>query len=285
MTDLYMLEGVTLRKLAQTDMVKAGGLTLSAAAAIRRFTALVLAQSHLYPEYREADAGDGWAEPTVGYAPDGSPCALIAAIIRTAGDVAADGRTQITERAQALQVAAAGAYAWPEAAAWVPLEQQARDWLARLDVVGPELAAAAVIITPLSTAHRNALVQFAQQQADAWFEAVRLASEALDPPPTWDVVTQQALNWLAEAAVRGPDLAADCGPEASVLETAERCASVISKADAFRATVGAIKRWRRQYITAIDQAMEANGPRADLEAIIRAAFADIPDGATAPAAG
>lgn len=57
-------------------------------------------------------------------------------------DTAREGSALVTAHAEQLLVAAARGYAWPEAAAWLALEQQARAYLADPATgVGPDLAA------------------------------------------------------------------------------------------------------------------------------------------------
>jgi hypothetical protein len=127
---MYRLDGIILTAIDPTTMVKVNGLSQSASTAERRYTKAQLATAGLYLEYREPDRGDGWYPPRVGTNPDGEPVAFIGAIVKSAEEIGSEAHAWIINRARELQDLAAGAYGWPEAAAWTPLEAQARAYLA-----------------------------------------------------------------------------------------------------------------------------------------------------------
>lgn len=281
---MYRATGNQLSKLADTEMVKVGGLSLSVASAARRFKAAVLAQAGLYMEFREPDLGDGWDAPRIGTAPDGTPCALMAAIARTAADVADDGRRLIVARAQVLQEQAAAAYSWPEASAWVPLEQQARDWWAATATIGAELAAEVGLEQTLLGDERALVSTVAQDIQDDSIAAAAAAAEAQLPAPEVGALQDQAAAWLTTAGKLGPDFAADCGPESDVAEIAKRAASIIAKADTFRSILGTVKRWRRESLAAIDAALDGGGSRQELQETVEQVLLSASNIAT-PAAG
>jgi len=269
---MYRATGPNLSKLADTEIVKVGGLSLSAAAAGRRFPNAVLANVGLYLEYREPDLGDGWDAPRIGITPDGAPCALLPAIIRTAADVAEDGTRLIVARAQVLQEEAAGAYAWPEASAWIPLREQAREWYQQTATIGEVLAAAAGVRQTLVGDERGQVAVLAQGVMNI---AIAVATDAAEnglPAPEYTPLQIEASDWISTAKLLGEDLAADCGPDAPVDEIAQRAASVLRKADAFREAVGVIKRWRRQALATIDAALQAGGSRQEVESLVEAAM-------------
>lgn len=282
---MYHYDGSSLTQVSDTDIVKVSGMSLSAAAAARRFSPAVLSQAGLYQPYYEQDQGDGHDAPRIGTTPTGSPCAYFAAIVRTAADVADEGERLIVARAQVLQEEAAGDYAWPEASAWAPLADQSEDWLRRTSIVGEALAAAAGVGILLDGDERVVVGMLAQEVLDlAAEEASANAAQGL-AAPEYTPIQQEAATWLTTAHQIGPDLAADCGPDADVAEIYARAQSVVTKARPFRATVGAIKRWRRRALASIDAALLADGSRPEIESIIERAMAEAASVATFQAGG
>jgi hypothetical protein len=135
MTTLYRDQGGTLTALGPMEPVTIAGTVWGAATAAQRFDAPTLARAGLYHEQRLPDEGRGWEPPTLVLDSEAVPTVLFAPVRLTVFQAYGMAVEQVTEHAKAMQVAAAGPYAWPEAAVWRSLEAQARAYLA--DPTGP----------------------------------------------------------------------------------------------------------------------------------------------------
>lgn len=142
------------------------------------------------------------------------PADITAAGYRFPGpaDAHREAERAITERAEALQITAAGGYAWPEAAAWRALEDQARAHLADPAApIGPDLAAdlGAEAADPAAAAARAGGIV---AKADA-FRAARGAIVR------W---RRAAIEGLAATAANGGDIAAiNAARDAALAQAAE----------------------------------------------------------------
>jgi hypothetical protein len=142
MTTLYRDQGGTLTALGPMEPVTIAGTVWGAETAAQRFDAPTLARAGLYYEQRIPDEGHGWEPPTLVLDSEAVPTVLFAPIRLTVYQAYAKAVQQVTEHAKAMQIAAAGPYAWPEAAAWRSLEAQARAYLADPTAqLGDDLAA------------------------------------------------------------------------------------------------------------------------------------------------
>jgi hypothetical protein len=129
MTTLYRNADGTLTALTARSVVTINGQTWSAGAASRVFPVTDLAAAGLLLEHREENQGDGFEDPAVGTDAEGAPCVWVRAVAMTPDRALYKATLTIMAEAEAMQLAAVEPYAWPEAAAWVPLETQARAYL------------------------------------------------------------------------------------------------------------------------------------------------------------